>query len=139
MRERGADPKRARLTLADGVEVQADHVGCARPRAPDAGLAAQVSAPNLRLVLDTSTIPVLLLVIEADGSVTLAHEAWDGVEALAGHLGGMIGGPVEAIVRSLGWLPEAGVTPVRLPLADLVASPGCAARLVAAACDEPAG
>ena len=48
--ERGADPKRARLALGDTVAVVADHVGLLR-LAPEGGLAAQVSAPALRLEL----------------------------------------------------------------------------------------
>lgn len=133
-RERGVSPSRARLALGASAAIAADHVGLRLAWAPDAGLAAQVSAPALRLELDDLTLPIALPVIAADGSVTLPAEAWDGVEALVGHLGEMIGGVVGDLVRALGWA-EAGlqtggaaVTAARLRLAALVATPEIALR-----------
>ncbi|MGE4052638.1 MAG: hypothetical protein AB7F38_16320, partial [Piscinibacter sp.] len=133
-RERGVNPPRARLALGNTAAVLADHVGLRLAWAPEAGLAAQVSAPSLRLELDDLTLPIALPVIAADGSVTLPAEAWDGVEALVGHLGGMIGGTVGDLVRALGWaeaeLQAGGVAAIgaRLRLAELVTSPEAALR-----------
>lgn len=133
-RERGISPPRARLALGNAAAVLADHVGLRLAWAPEAGLAAQVSAPSLRLELDDLTVPIALPVIAADGSVTLPAEAWDGVEALVGHLGGMIGGTVGDLVRALGWaeaeLQAGGVAArgARLRLAELVGSPEAALR-----------
>jgi hypothetical protein len=133
-RERGVSPPRARLALGNAAAVLADHVGLRLAWAPEAGLAAQVSAPSLRLELDDLTLPIALPVIAADGSVTLPAEAWDGVEALVGHLGGMIGGTVGDLVRALGWaaaeLQAGGVAAsgARLRLAALVDTPEAALR-----------
>ncbi|MDB5750809.1 MAG: putative transcriptional activator SRCAP-like protein, partial [Ramlibacter sp.] len=133
-RERGASPPRARLALGDAAAIVADHVGLRLAWAPDSGLAAQVSAPALRLELDDLSVPVALPVIGADGSVTLTAQAWDGVEALVGSLGVMIGGVVEDLVRALGWVEtelQAGGGPVigaRLRLAELMVAPETALR-----------
>ncbi|MFT3666668.1 DUF6603 domain-containing protein [Piscinibacter sp.] len=127
-RERGADPKRARLALGDAAAVVADHVGLRLAWAPGHGLAAEVSAPNLRLELADTGVPIVLPVVEPDGSVTLPDEAWDGVEALVAYLGGMIGGSVGDLVDALGWTPVAGPNPARLRLGDLVHSPDAALR-----------
>lgn len=127
-RERGADPKRARLALGDTVAVVADHVGLRLAWAPEGGLAAQVSAPALRLELDDATIPIALPEIAADGSVTLPIEAWDGIEALVGHLGTLIGSVVGDLVHALGWVPSAVAPGARLRLGELVVSPEVALR-----------
>lgn len=127
-RERGADPKRARLALGDTVAVVADHVGLLLAWAPEGGLAAQVSAPALRLELEDATIPIALPEIAADGSVTLPIEAWDGIEALVGHLGTLIGSVVGDLVHALGWVPSAVAPGARLRLGELVVSPEVALR-----------
>ena len=127
-RERGADPKRARLALGDTVAVVADHVGLLLAWAPEGGLAAQVSAPALRLELDDATIPIALPEIAADGSVTLPIEAWDGIEALVGHLGTLIGSVVGDLVHAFGWVPSAVAPGARLRLGELVVSPEVALR-----------
>jgi hypothetical protein len=133
-RERGMSPPRARLALGNAAAVLADHVGIRLAWAPEAGLAAQVSAPSLRLELDALTVPIALPVIAADGSVTLPDEAWDGVEALVGHLGGMIGGTVGDLVRALGWAEAelqaggAAASGARLRLAALINTPEASLR-----------
>lgn len=133
-RERGASPPRARLALGEAAALAADHVGLRLAWAPEGGLAAQVSAPALRLELDGRTIPVTLPVIAADGGVTLPLDAWDGVEALLGHLGGMIGGSLGEIVRALGWADAAlqaaapAAADARLRLASLITAPEAALR-----------
>jgi len=133
-RERGANPERARFALGNAAAIVADHVGLRLVWAPEGGLTAQVSAPALRLELGDLAVPIALPVIAADGSVTLPAEAWDGVEALVGHLGDMIGGVLGDLVRSLGWTEselQAGgevVTGARLRLAALVATPETALR-----------
>ncbi|MBS0435118.1 MAG: hypothetical protein JSR75_09535 [Proteobacteria bacterium] len=127
-RERGADPKRARLALGGTVAVVADHVGLRLAWAPEGGLAAQVSAPALRLELEDATIPIALPAIAADGSVTLPIEAWDGIEALVGHLGTLIGSVVGDLVHALGWVPSAVAPGARLRLGELVVSPEVALR-----------
>ncbi|HEY2925404.1 DUF6603 domain-containing protein, partial [Piscinibacter sp.] len=133
-RERGANPRRARLALGDAAAVVADHVGLRLAWSPDAGISANVSAPHLRLELDAIDVPIALPVIGTDGSVTLPAEAWDGVEALIGHLGTLIGGVVGDVARALGWaesVREAGGVArsgARLRLADIVATPEAALR-----------
>jgi len=133
-RERGANPRRARLALGDAAAVVADHVGLRLAWSPEAGLAANIAAPNLRLELDDIDLPIALPVIAADGSVSLPSEAWDGVEALVGHLGTLIGGVVGDLARALGWAAGArqaggeAASGARLRLAELVATPEAALR-----------
>jgi len=133
-RERGANPPRARLALGDAAAVVADHVGLRLAWSPDAGLAAHVSAPHLRLELDAIDLSIALPVIGVDGSVTLPAESWDGVEALIGHLGTLIGGVVGDLARAFGWaesVREAGGVArsgARLRLADLITTPESALR-----------
>ena len=133
-RERGVNPPRTRLVLGDGAELTADHVGLRLGWSPASGLAAEVSAPNLQLNTRGVTLPMALPVIAADGSVTLPAAAWDGVEALVGYLGELIGGFLGDVVRALGWrngraLAAGDLRAVaRLRLADLVASPEAALR-----------
>lgn len=133
-RERGVNPRRARLALGDAAAVVADHVGLRLAWSPEAGLAADVSAPHLRLELEEIELPVALPVIGADGSVTLPAEAWDAIEALVGHLGSLIGGVVGDLARALGWAAaarEAGGearSGARLRLAELVNTPEAALR-----------
>ena len=130
-RERGASPPRARLVLGDAVAVLAQHVGLRLAWSPEDGLAAQVSAPELRLELDGTELPIALPVIAADGSVTLPAEAWDSVEALVGHLTGLIGGTVGEIAQALGWVGATAAnidSGARLRLADLISSPEPALR-----------
>jgi hypothetical protein len=133
-RERGVNPPRARLALGDAAAIVTEHVGLRLAWSPDAGLAAAVSAPELRLEIDDINVPIALPVIGADGNVTLPAEAWDGVEALIGHLGTLIGGVLGDAARALGWAEaalQAGgevQTGARLRLADLVATPEAALR-----------
>ncbi len=134
VRERGVNPSRARLVLGDGIDLTAEHVGLRLAWSPSSGLACAVSAPALTLNSSGVTLPVSLPVIAADGSVTLPAEAWDGVEALVGHLCGLIGGFLGDVVQALGWAAEvaqaggdAGST-ARLRLAQLVAAPEAALR-----------
>ncbi len=133
-RERGANPPRARLALADGIAFSAQHVGLRLAWSPQAGLAASVSAPSLALETDDLVLPISLPVIASDGSVTLPPEAWDGVQALVGRLGALIGGTLGDVVHALGWLEEAADTSgevldlARLRLADIVTSPEAALR-----------
>jgi large repetitive protein len=131
-RERGVNPPRARFALGDGVEISAAQVGLRLAWSPAAGFGATVSVPDLSLSTGGIALPIVLPVVAPDGSVTLPADAWDGVEALVGHLGALIGGFVGDTVRALGWSPEiaqAGgdsVTGAHLRLADLVASPAAA-------------
>ncbi|HMI72395.1 MAG TPA: hypothetical protein VK510_20515, partial [Solirubrobacteraceae bacterium] len=131
-RERGVNPPRARLALGDSVEISAAQVGLRLAWSPAAGFGATVSVPDLTLSTGGIEVPIVLPVVAPDGSVTLPADAWDGVEALVGHLGALFGGFVGDTVRALGWSPEiaqAGgdiVTGAHLRLADLVASPAAA-------------
>ena len=133
-REHGVNPPRARLALGNAAAIAADHVGLRLAWAPESGLAADVSAPALRLELGAQTVPIALPVIAADGSVTLPAAAWDAVEALVGQLGELIGGVVSDLVAALGWTTVeaqtggANVTGARLRLAELVATPEAALR-----------
>ncbi|HPG77221.1 MAG TPA: hypothetical protein PK756_01065 [Piscinibacter sp.] len=133
-RQRGVNPPRARLELADGVAFSAEHVGLRLAWSPQAGLAANVSAPSLSLETGDLVLPVSLPVIGSDGSVTLPPEAWDGVQALVGRLGALIGGTLGDVVHALGWLEQAADTSgesldlARLRLADIVTSPEAALR-----------
>ena len=133
-RERGANPPRARLVLADGVAFSAQHVGLRLAWSPQAGLSAGVSAPSLALETDDLVLPISLPVIAGDGSVTLPPEAWDGVQALVGRLGALIGGILGDVVHALGWVEAAADTSgevldlARLRLADIVNAPEAALR-----------
>ncbi len=133
-RQRGVNPPRARLELADGIAFSAQHVGLRLAWSPQAGLAANVSAPSLALETGDLVLPISLPVIASDGSVTLPPEAWDGVQALVGRLGALIGGTLGDVVHALGWLEEAADTGsevlvlARLRLADIVTSPEAALR-----------
>ena len=136
-RERGADPSVRASRSATRWRWWPITSACSglgargRPR-------RQVSAPALRLELDDATIPIALPEIAADGSVTLPIEAWDGIEALVGHLGTLIGSVVGDLVHALGWVPSAVAPGARLRLGELVVSPGRAARVAAASGDERA-
>jgi large repetitive protein len=131
-RERGINPPRASFTLDDGVVLSASGVGIALAWSPATGLAADVYAPNLTLTAGGISLPVALPVIAANGTVTLPAEAWDGVEALVGYLGELLGGFLRDAVNALGWatavsLPGGIPTSVaRLPLRDLIADPATA-------------
>ena len=131
-RERGINPPRARLALGGGAALRADHVGLRLAWSPASRLTADVSAPNLTLEADDFDVPVVLPVVAADGSVTLPSEAWDGVEALVGHLAQITGGLLARVVGALGWEPELAVaggdafTGARLRLADFAADPRAA-------------
>ena len=131
-RERGINPPRARLVLGGGAALRADHVGLRLAWSPATRLTAEVSAPNLTLEADGFDVPVVLPVVAADGSVTLPPEAWDGIEALVGHLAEITGGLLARVVRALGWEPELKVaggeafTSARLRLSDFVAGPQAA-------------
>ena len=121
-RERGVNPPRVTLALGDGAALTASGVGLRLRWSPGGGLFAGVDAPNLQLTIGDVTLPVVLPVIAADGSVTLPAVAWDGVEALVGYLGELIGGwsitaPSTVVVSGTG---------ARLRLADFVADPKAA-------------
>lgn len=134
-RERGVNPPQAKLQLGDDTAVLADEVGVALAWSPTAGLKADVSLPNPRLVAGGLTVPLALPTIGADGLVTLPPAAWDAVQLLVGHLAGLAArGPslLREVVDVLGWeLPQAvagGDLERRagLRLADLVADAGAA-------------
>jgi hypothetical protein len=128
-RERGVNPPQAKLELSESTAVLADEVGLKLSWAPTAGLRADVSLPNPRLVADGLTVPLALPVIGADGLVTLPPLGWDAVQVLVGHLAGLVSRESNffgEIVVALGWqAPEfiAGgslETTATLRLADLV-------------------
>ncbi len=128
-RERGVNPPQAKLELSDSTAVLADEVGLKLSWAPSAGLRADVSLPNPRLVADGLTLPLALPVIGADGLVSLPPAGWDAVQVLVGHLAGLASRQsnfFSEIVAALGWqAPEfiAGgslETGATLRLADLV-------------------
>ena len=127
VRERGVSPPQARLELDGGLALRADHVGLAIGWSPATRLTAGLSAPHLVLETDTLELPIALPQIAADGTVTLPPEAWDGVEALIGHLGRLTGGLLGRVVEAFGWIAEDGNTGgdpqtfARLRLADFAA------------------
>ncbi|MGI9052148.1 MAG: DUF6603 domain-containing protein [Ilumatobacteraceae bacterium] len=134
-RERGVDPPRVTLALPGalgGISVTASGVGLRLGWTPGDGLAASIHAPNLQLNTPELTLPIALPTIAPDGSVTLPAEAWDGIEALVGYLGDLLGGTLRDVVHALSWTTaalEAGgddVAGARLRLADLVADPASA-------------
>ncbi len=140
-RERGANPPRARLELADGIELLADHVGLALAWSPAVGLSADVSLPNPRLVADGLTLPLALPTLDANGQVALPAAGWDAVQLLIGHLAKLSAvGPsfLGDVVAALGWdtPPEVAggrfETRTSLRLADLVAAPATAAAALRA-------
>lgn len=128
-RERGITPPRVTLTLGNGAALTASGVGLRLGWTPGGGLVAEISAPNLHLTAGTVALPIALPVIAADGSISLPAAGWDGVEALVGYLGELMGGFLGDVVNALGWttqVPEAGglqETRPRLRLADLVDDP----------------
>lgn len=127
VRERGVSPPQARLELGGGLALRADHVGLRLAWSPATKLIAELSAPNLVLETETLEVPVALPVVAADGSVTLPPAAWDGVEVLVGHLGGLTGGLLGRVVDAFGWAAESGPAGgdpevgARLRLADFAA------------------
>ena len=137
-RERGVHPPQARLELADGTELLADHVGLALAWSPGTGLAATTRLPNPRLVASGMTLPLALPTIGADGLVTLPPAGWDAVQALVGHLAQLVSGTRQCFLSdlsaALGWdtpqLGAGGESEVRaaLRLADLVADPAAALK-----------
>jgi hypothetical protein len=128
-RERGVNPPQVTLPLAGGAALTASGVGMRLAWTPAAGLSASVPAPNLQLVAGELTVPVALPVIGPDGTVALPAEGWDGVQALVGYLGELLGGPFGGVVQALGWttaVPTSGgdaSTSAQLRLADLVVDP----------------
>ena len=124
VRERGVSPPQARLELGGGLALRADHVGLRLAWSPATKLTAELSAPHLVLETETLEVPVALPVIAADGSVTLPSAAWDAVEVLVGHLGGLTGGLLGRVVDAFGWAADGGgvggdpETGARLRLAD---------------------
>ena len=140
-RERGANPPRARLELAEGIELLADHVGLALRWSPATGLATDVSLPNPRLVADGRPLPIALPAIDASGAVVLPAAGWDALQLLVGHLAQLRGGGpsfVAELAAALGWDSPPDVAGGRLAsratlrLADLVASPAAAAAAIEA-------
>ena len=128
-RERGINPPRVNLALGDGTALTASGVGLRLGWTPGGGLTAGISAPDLQLTTGTLAVPIALPVIASDGSVNLPAAGWDGVEALVGYLGELIGGFLGDVVDAFGWttdVPVAGglqETLVRLRLAELVDDP----------------
>ena len=128
-RERGVNPPQVTLPLAGGAALTASGVGMRLAWTPAAGLSASLPAPNLQLVAGELTVPVALPVIGPDGTVALPAEGWDGVQALVGYLGELLGGPLGGVVQALGWttaVPTSGgdaSTSAQLRLADLVVDP----------------
>jgi hypothetical protein len=133
-RERGVNPPRVLLTLDGAATLSASGVGLRLGWTPSGGMSAGIQAPNLKLTLGDTDIPITLPVIAADGTVTLPATAWDGIEALVGYFGNIVGGMVGQIVSALGWSPSAPVagglafSGPRLRLADLVSDPATALR-----------
>jgi large repetitive protein len=128
-RERGVNPPRVTLALGDGSTLTASGVGLRLGWTPANGLVTGVDAPNLTLSIGSVSLPIALPVIAADGTVTLSAQEWEGVEALVGYLGELIGGFLGDVVQALGWSPEvlsAGgedTTAARLRLADVMTDP----------------
>ncbi len=140
-RERTAVPARARLDLAPGLSLLADHVGLRLDWTAADGLRAQASAPNPRLRFGTDqaaqTVALAWPELAADGSVNLPPAGWDAMQSLVAHMAGL-GGLADTVfgeaVRLLGWQAgggnqsaggAGGRTPV-LRLADLVSQPQAA-------------
>ncbi len=127
-RERGVNPPRVILPLG-GATLTASGVGLRLGWTPASGLVASIDAPNLALDIGGARLPIALPVIAADGTVTLPAAAWDGVEALVGYLGALVGGFLGDVVDALGWTTDtfgAGGLPsigARLRLADMAADP----------------
>ena len=121
--ERGTDPPRVTLGLGGEASLVADAVGLRLAWAPDSGLTAGFEAPALALHLGPDVLPIPVPVIAADGSVTLAAEEWDAVQALLSTLGLMVGGIVADAVTILGWGGQDAEDLPGLRVADLLAEP----------------
>ena len=133
-RERGANPPRVVLPLDGAATLSASGVGLRLGWTPTGGMSAGIEAPNLKLTLGFTDIPITLPVIAADGTVTLPAAGWDGVEALVGYFANIAGGVVRDIASALGWVPTVPVagglafSGPRLRLADLVTDPATALK-----------
>lgn len=128
-RERGADPPRVALALDDDVVLTASGVGLRLTWSPTTGLRADIHAPDIALTRGAATTPIVLPVIASDGTVAVPVEAWDGIEALVGHLGVAHGGALGDLAHALGWTGETGQPAgdpgrgARLPLRHLTTDP----------------
>ncbi|HEX7537186.1 MAG TPA: DUF6603 domain-containing protein, partial [Dermatophilaceae bacterium] len=124
-RARGADPA-AQFRIGD-ADIRADEVGLSAGWRPGSGLAIDVLAPNLAVVTDSGSVPLVLPRIGSDGSVTLDPAGWDGVEQLAALLAETSPAPwIANLVTALGWRFDGTEVPHRLRLADLVSDPSAA-------------
>ncbi|HEY8644546.1 MAG TPA: hypothetical protein VIL77_01565, partial [Gaiellaceae bacterium] len=121
-RERGVNPPQVTLPLGPAT-LTAAGVGFSLRWAAGHGLAAALEAPSLSLQLaGGQVLPLTLPTIAADGSVTLAAEGWDALQALLGELGALLPGLLGELVELLGWTGgSAG-----LRLATLVTDPAAA-------------
>jgi len=122
-RERGVNPPRITLPLADGITVTATSVGLRLGWTATAGLAASIEVPELSLQVGDDVLPVALPVIGSDGTVDLDDAGWNTVQLLIGELGSMSPGTVGELLRLLGWSGTAGAGRPGLRLADLVDDP----------------
>jgi hypothetical protein len=141
-RERGLNPPCARLVLDANTSLLADEVALAlqwQAAGSPRGFAVNVDIPNPRLRMADLDIPLTLPQFAPDGSVTLPAEAWDGIQALVGHLARLLAPTGRSVLSDLtqllGWAravdarvsTKAGARPL-LRLADLVADPAAALR-----------
>ena len=118
----------ARFRVGD-ADLRADHIGLSGSWRPGRGLAVDVLTPNLTVAVESDetgpvTVPLVVPMIGADGSVTLPPEGWDSVERLAALLAAKSAAPWLAhLLDACGWRFDGAVPPHHLRLAELVADP----------------
>jgi hypothetical protein len=112
--------------VTSAFTLTADSVGLQLLWAPDAGLHAQLSAPNLALDFGQGPLTIPLPTIDGAGHVTLSSSDWDKVERLLGAFAMATGiGSLRELVGMFGWVRRRGArgAPARLRLAELVVDP----------------
>jgi hypothetical protein len=121
MRARGATQS---YLGAGPFQVAADFIGLGLSWSPSAGIAFGVQAPNLKVVVDDTSIPVTLPTIGADGTLALDAAGWDALEPFIGLLASEARVPwIAHLVAVLGWSPgSSSAGGPHLRLADLVSN-----------------
>ncbi len=119
-------------------ELTADAIGLGVQWKPKEGISANVIAPNLAVEVDGLSLPFVLPVIAADGSLTLDAAGWDALERLIGLMASVAPLPwIGDLVSALGWISGPGP---HLRLADVAsdATSAIKAWLLQLAIDEEA-
>ena len=123
------------------LTLSADSVGVALGWKPASGVSVRILAPNLAVLANGETAPVVLPVLGADGSLVLDNAGWDSLERFIGLLASAAPVPwIGHLADGLGWTAGTAARP-HLRLATFMASPASALQswLVALALDDQGG